>query len=258
MSSYPNIVFHNIVVFKEMTNEEVEKIRKWFDENDYVLIKDILTTEIKKYLLHNINYDSEVLKDPRQFYREHHDVPCTDLINEFLKAVQPFYTFILKRNLSHFAGFSMKYNEESNLIPHYDNYNMPISSTMCFYNQDRIPYPIYIDTAYFNNPHPFRVTIYDDISNIPNENIVPIDINEGDIGLFRGRNHLHWRGKVDIKDYRAILLHMEDYTYNGELVGYTMGNANINDVKNINTYALTDIQGYDKFRKDYVMYFVNS
>jgi hypothetical protein len=153
----------------------------------------------------------------------------------------------------------MKYNENSDCIPHYDNYNMPISSTICFYNEDKINYPLFIDTSYFNNPHPFRLTI-DDKNGIPQDNRVKIDINEGDIGLFRGRNHLHWREKKYVKDYRALLLHTEDYTYNNKLVSYIFNDENtikadINSVKNINTYSLTNIDSYEKFRYNYVMYF---
>ena len=29
----------------------------------------------------------------------------------------------------------------------------------------------------------------------------------------------------------------------------------VNNIKNINTYSLTDLNSYDNFRKDYVMYF---
>jgi hypothetical protein len=154
----------------------------------------------------------------------------------------------------------MKYNACSELIPHYDNYNMPISSTICYHNDERIEYPLYIDKSYFNNPHPFRLTI-DDKNGIPEQNKIKIELNEGDVGIFKGRNHLHWRDKKDIKDYRALLFHTEDYTYNSELLSYVHPTDNkstkcdINNIKNINTYALTDITSYDTFRRDYVMYF---
>jgi hypothetical protein len=139
---------------------------------------------------------------------------------------------------------------------------MPISSTICFYNEDLVNYPLYIDKDYFNNPHLIRLTI-DDKNGIPDNNKINLDINEGDIGIFRGRNHLHWREKIDIKSYKAILLHTEDYKYNNKLISYIHNNehcmkADVNNIKNINIYSLTDLDNYEKFRQDYVMYFVNN
>jgi hypothetical protein len=179
----------------------------------------------------------------------------------FLNEIKPAYSQLLNKKLTNFIGFAMKYNENSDCKPHYDNYNMPISSTICFKNEEKISYPLYIDSSYFNNPHTFRLTV-DDKDNIPKENIEKIDINEGDIGIFRGRNHLHWRDKKYVKDYRAILCHTEDYSYNGNTISYIHKNedcfANISDIKNIDIYALTDINSYDTFRKNYVMYFENT
>ena len=68
--------------------------------------------------------------------------------------------------------------------------------------------------------------------------------------------------KKQIKDYRAVLLHTEDYTYNGELISYIFDNncikSDINGIKNVTTFALTDIDSYDIFRKTYAMHFKNS
>lgn len=260
MDKIDNIIFENIVVFNTLSEENILNLRNFFKLNDYLLLKNILTDEIKDYLTNNITFNNhDSINDVRQFYREHNDKECRDIIIRFNKSIQPFYEYILKTELSTFIGFSMKYNSNSNCLPHYDNYNMPISSTICFYNEDKIDYPLYIDKSYFNNPHTFRLTV-NDKNGIPEENKIKIDINEGDIAIFRGRNHLHWRDKLDIKDYRGILLHTEDYKYNNKLISYVHNNnnnikADINNVKNINTYALTDLDNYDKFRRDYVMYF---
>tara|TARA_B100000767_G_scaffold125194_1_gene119326 strand:+ start:5176 stop:5961 length:786 start_codon:yes stop_codon:yes gene_type:complete len=259
------IYFDNIKVFNEI---KVPKDHcNFFVENNYVILKNVLTLDIKKYLKTNITFNKphtdvdNPIKDSRQFYREHHDKECTEFINRFYNTIQPFYEYILNKKLTKFLGFSMKYNQNSELVPHYDNYNMPISSTICFYNEDQIDYPLYIDKSYFNNPHPFRLTV-DDKNGIPEQNKIKINITDGDLVIFRGRNHLHWRDKKFIKDYRALLLHTEDYTYNGELISYIHSEnvikADINNIKNINTYALTDMTCYDTFRKDYAMFFENS
>ena len=256
----PTILVDNIKVFKEISNERASLLCNDFLQNNCVLIKDILTDEIKEYLKNNISFNKHnSINEVRQFYREHNDEECGGFIQRFNQQIKLFYEYILQRQLTNPVGFSMKYNENSECKPHYDNYNMPISSTICFYNEDNISYPLYIDKAKFNNPHTFRLTV-DDKEGIPENNKIKIDINEGDIGIFRGRNHLHWRDKKYVKDYRAILLHTEDYTYNNKLVSYINNDENttkadINNVKNINTYSLTDLDNYEKFRHDYVMYF---
>lgn len=248
------IYFENVVVFKNVSDEKIDNLSKQFLENDYCLLKDVLTDEIKEYLKNKITFHgNDLLTDKRQFYRSHHDEQCTDIIDNFLIAIHPFYEIILKKSLNDVRGFSMKYNDKSDLLPHYDNYDMPISSTICFFNEEKIEYPIYLDKDYFKNPYLYRLTV-DDKSGIPYENKIKIDINEGDIGIFRGRNHLHWRDRLDIKDYRAILLHMQDYSYKGEHISYST-NADVNNIKNINEYFLTDLDSYEQFRKNYVMFF---
>lgn len=255
----PNIIFDGIVVFNKISHEEALEMSLFFKKNDYLLIKEILTNEIKEYLKINLTFNNHnSITDKLQFFREHNDNDCSSLISRFLNEIKPFYEYILQIQITNPVGFGMKYNENSDCIPHYDNYNMPISSTICFYNEDNISYPLYIDSAYFNNPHPFRLTI-NDKNGIPKDNIKKIDINDGDIGIFKGRNHLHWRDNKYVKDYRAILLHTENYTYNGNLISYMSKNnlikADINNVKNVSTYALTNLDSYDIFRRDYVMYF---
>jgi hypothetical protein len=256
-----NIIFDNIKVFSFISLEKSNELLNFFNENDYVLLNNVLTDEIKIYLKENILFTKKnALNDARQFFREHNDEEASDFIKRFFVAIHPFYEFVLKKELTKIIGFCMKYNENSDCKPHYDNYNMPISSTICFYNEDKITYPLYIDKSYLNNPHPFRLTV-DDKVGIPEENKIKIDINEGDIGIFRGRNHLHWRDKLPVKDYRALLCHTEDYKYDNKLISYIFNDnctkANINNVKNINTYSLTDLNNYQQFRKDYVMYFNN-
>jgi hypothetical protein len=245
-----NIKIDEVQIFRELQENELNDIATFFEKNNYVLVKNILTNEIKNYLNNKITFndnDSNALNDVRQFYREHNDTSCSETIHNFLNIVKPAYCLMLNKKLTNLIGFCMKYNENSDCLPHYDNYNMPISSTICFKNEDSISYPLYIDKTYFNNPHPFRLTIHDK-DGIPKENIIKIDINEGDIGIFRGRNHLHWRDKKYVKDYRGILVHTEDYSYNGNTISYLHNEhnfANINNVKNIGTYELTDVNNYD-------------
>ena len=59
-------------------------IATFFEKNDYVLVKNILTDEIKDYLTNKITFnDSNALNDKLQFYREHNDTSCNEIIKDF-------------------------------------------------------------------------------------------------------------------------------------------------------------------------------
>ena len=57
----------------------------------------------------------------------------------------------------------------------------------------------------------------ENIVNIKKEDKVEINIQVGDIGFFNGRNHLHFRKKLEKNiDYRAILTHYSKTVKNSE------------------------------------------
>lgn len=122
---------------------------------------------------------------------------------------------------------------------------------MCYhFTPEHLNNPIYLDRARFENPYPRRVTIKDR-RGIPVENVVELHLRAGDVAIFRGRNHLHWRDFVSEEmDYRALLLHFTNYKYKGVLF---TGSDQLPQIDP----TLLDFESYDDFRQRYVMYFNN-
>ncbi len=187
--------------------------------------------------------------DPRQFHRVHNDGACLDFINRFLAASRNYYSAILSADIAPTYAFAMKYIRNSDMEPHFDDFGNSISSTVCYhFTPEHLNNPIYLDRARFANPYPRRVTIKDR-QGIPVENVVEMHLRAGDIAIFRGRNHLHWRDFIaDEMDYRALLLHYSDYKYKGT---FLTGSDHIPQIDP----TLLDFESYDDFRRRYVMYF---
>jgi hypothetical protein len=126
---------------------------------------------------------------------------------------------------------------------------------VCYYHpSEQQECPLYLDQITFHNPYPYRLTITDK-SSIPLENTVTMNLKPRDIGIFKGRHHLHWRNKIttDI-DYRAILLHFNDYYYQSKAVQPVSYNQLRESLPNI-TPTFTYVKNYDEFRQRFVMYF---
>jgi hypothetical protein len=70
-------LYNNIHIFNPI-NDLLDK-SIFFETNGYLLLKNVLTDEIKKYLKDNIYFDDSCedprnpINDKRQFYRQHHD-----------------------------------------------------------------------------------------------------------------------------------------------------------------------------------------
>ena len=107
-------------------------------------------------------------------------------------------------NLQFTYGFGARYLTNGKLDPHYDNWNNTISCTICVRNLKE-EWPIYIHKKRFNNPYSWRQTIKN-IESIDKEDIEDIKLKPGDIGIFAGRYHMHWRNDTD-NETDIILLH---------------------------------------------------
>lgn len=237
-------------LFRDLTKEQIKALAKFWVENDYLVVENALTDDAIVLLHRNITYDNNLAKnDPVQFYRTHNDPSSDTFVRRFLEESTAYYSEILAAELKPAYTFAMRYSKNSDMDPHFDNFNNPISSTVCYhFSPDDVSNPIYLDRACFQNPYTHRVTVKDR-DGIPPENVVEINLKAGDLAVFRGRNHLHWRKRiVDELDYRAILLHFYDYRYKEES---NWGNDTIPFVQ----HHMVDYDSYDAFRRKYIMYF---
>jgi hypothetical protein len=194
---------------KEISENLLEEYRMFFKSNDYVLIKDILTDECINCFMNTITFNEETLKDKPQFGRKHNnDFGKLPIILEFQKETLEFYRKIIGEEYFATFAFAMEYIRDSEVLPHLDLICNEVSSTICYF--DNGSYPLYLCKDYIENNYNHRYTISSS-SMISSEKQIKMDIRCGDIGIFNGRNHLHWREKLneDIIN-RGILSH---YSY---------------------------------------------
>lgn len=245
-----SVTLDGIRLFKHVPREKLQSWVSFWQQNEYLFLQDALTPDAVSLLMERITYEEMAYADdPRQFHRVHNDEVCLPFVNRFLLASKNYYSAILSVDIAPAYAFAMKYIKNSDMEPHYDNFNNPISSTICYhFTPEHLSNPIFIDRARFENPYPRRVTIKDR-TGIPVENVVEMNLRAGDLAVFRGRNHLHWRNFVsDNMDYRALLLHYSDYKYKGSLL------SGADQVPHING-TLIDFESYDDFRRSFGMYF---
>jgi len=188
---------------KDLSEEEINQYRDFLKNNDYLLIKNILTEEAIEYFKDNIKFGCQ--EGPLQFGRCHNlkdnsQVICNNYHTESFK----LFKRILGEEYYTTYNFAMLYGKGNILLPHLDLIENEISATTCYASEK--DYPIYISKKFMENNYLERYT--DDINNIKEEDIVEINIQVGDIGFFNGRNHLHFRKKLEENiNYRGILTH---------------------------------------------------
>lgn len=235
----------------DITGPALRRAHQDFVRDGYVLLKGVLTPEFSALCQSAIRFDDRVRSDSRQFYRDHNvkDGLSEVLVDTFHSLSVPLFAAIAGTTIRKQYSFAMKYITGSNLLPHWDLDLNSISATVCYKGSEKSN-PIYIDKARFLNPYVNRVTVKSKDS-IPPANIAEIDVDYRDIGIFRGREHLHWRDKVDFEeDYRAMLIHFTDYVVNGE----SIDPPKRDQVQQIGA-GLLDFEDYAEFRRTYCMYF---
>ena len=246
---FPNAYLAGMKIFNDVTIGEMREYNRFWRENDYLHIKNALTREMVSLFDDNIMFNERVAADdPRQFYRIHHDKASSWIISGYHVAAQDYYKAVLSADLMRMDAFAMKYMANSDLLPHYDNIFTVISSTVCYRcGPDGKRNPLFLDRAKFLNPYQQRLTVADK-AGIPPQNIVELDLGPGDIGIFRGRTHLHWREtSVGELDCRAILAHYSDSGYDSVLKKPEF-------IRDIPSY-LVDMSDYREFRMKYAAYF---
>jgi hypothetical protein len=243
------IKLDGVRLFCDVTMARLTAFHEFWAKNEYLLIGNALTPEAIELLRGRVTYEKQnALDDPLQFYRVHNDEDSAAFIGRFFQASADYYEAVLGVDLLPSYAFAMKYVRDSDMHPHYDSYNNPISSTVCFHSlPEKVENPLFIDRARFLNPYSGRLTVKDR-NGIPLTNIVRLDLKPGGIAIFRGRNHLHWRDAIrEDLDYRALLLHFCDYKYK--------------DTRSLGGIAphigggMMDIDSYDEFRRTYIMFF---
>lgn len=192
-------------------NDEANK--SYFIKNGFGIIKNAISNNLCQELTEKIEFKNTNKKS--QFYRRHSkDNTFASIIMGLLK--DPLSNFTSKLLYPSYS-FGIEYLKKTNdtMTGHYDTFANPISLTLCIYNSHpKKNSALYIDPSTFHNPYVNRVTILNGFKKIKNK--IALNLSAGDIGIFRGREHLHWREACEADSFKGILLHYFDYsTKNG-------------------------------------------
>ena len=223
-------------ILRKIDDREIMELSKFFIENDYFIIKNIISQEDIEYLNSNIKFSNGLKTEPTQFFREHsHDIIIDKIHDDLTKILEKLN---LRNKYYRTYNFGMLYNKNSELFPHLDLITNELSATLCFNQEEN--YPIYIDKNYIVNKYNNRFTTK--IENISDKDKIKIDIQAGDIAFFNGRNHYHFRDKLE-KDinYKAFLLHWSTCVY-----------MKTNEYNNPSKYQILDQRYYDEYTKNNV------
>ena len=244
-----SITLSGVKVFNPVPPDQLAYYAYFWNKNEYLVIRNALTSDVRCLLEESIRFEKlQKVDDPRQFYRTHNDEECNGFIQHLLVMCRDYYEAVLATDLLPSYAFAMKYIKNSDMQPHYDNLDNPVSSTVCYhFSPEGVDNPLFLDKARFANPFTFRVTV-EDREGIPRENVVRIDLRPGDIAVFRGRHHLHWRERITVDmDYRALLLHFSDVKYRNHLrVARPTPHV---------PHSMLDFDNYEAFREQFALYF---
>lgn len=187
---------------KNISDFQISQYRDFYKKNEYVLIKDVVTKEGIEYFKNNMTFEDRWLKDEDQFCRRMTGKDSHPYIKLFHTVTLEFMQKILGAEYHDSYAFGMEYVNGSELHPHMDLVQNEVSATLCYEaNQN---YPIYVSKNHIRNTSRDRITD----KNIDRNNKFILDIQPGDIGVFNGRNHFHWRDAApENLSYKGILFH---------------------------------------------------
>ena len=197
---------------RKLSDQEINEYKLFLKNNDFLLIKNILLPSAIMNFNNNIEFGKPL--DELQFGRQHNlknnsQKICNDYHIESFK----LYKQIIGEEYYPTYTFAMKYNKNNECIPHLDLVQNELSATTCYSAEKN--YPIYISKQFMDNNYKERYS--EDPTNIKDDDIIEINIEVGDIGFFNGRNHLHFRKKLNENiNYRAILTHYSKTIENSE------------------------------------------
>lgn len=193
---------------------DTETLAKDFKEKGYVVLRGVLAETHCKKIYDAMNFIPT--KKRSQWFRSHSD--NANVANSIMSQLRGYIERIAESTLWDSYSFGIEYSKQTDntMEGHYDTSENPISLTFCIHSsQGDAKNPICIDKASFSNPLSSRLTI-SDITDIDDTCVDRVDLKVGDLCIFRGREHLHWRENTDSDKYAAILCHYLDYSISDE------------------------------------------
>ena len=174
--------------------------RAAFQQHSLVVVRSALTTDTKLWLLRAITFQRN--GGPIQFNRWQTSTENPEILALHNQTLS-FYQAIIGADFFKTYGFAMDYRQGARLLPHLDLVSNEVSSTVV-YNCTGV-YPIYVSKGFTPNHYNQRFTI----NAPPTDGHHTADLGDGDLVVFNGRNHFHWRDRLDRGSIRAVLLHYQ-------------------------------------------------
>jgi hypothetical protein len=227
---------HHRITLRVPCGEELEGLRNDFIANDFFIIRQCIDLDTAQWLQESIAFTDGFRAEPTQFFREHGHGEEIELMHNLFTPIVNLVTF--PKRYFRTYGFGILYVEGSELLPHLDLVTNELSATLVF-AQDA-PYPMYVDKQYQPNTYNARFTT--SVDNIPRKQWCELDLRQGDIGVFNGRNHFHFREKLSENiNYKGLLMHWST------CVEYLHSSDNLKDdrlcfVKDMEAYAMNSTE----------------
>ena len=185
-----------------------EDIQKYFKENSYVVIKDVVdkTTVnlLYSYTMKKINRNFYKLKNNPELYSNTYDMTfgekdsgvnslnfygdefCETILEALLTKMEEFTGLELLPEY----GFLRLYQKDDILPYHNDRPSCEISTTLCVGYKGEKTWPIWLE----NN----------------NKTQIPVNLEPGDMLVYKGCDLFHWRDKYDGENHLQAFLHYND------------------------------------------------
>ena len=206
--------------WRTLSPDELQHHHEQLFEMGFTIIREILTLSGLDEINQHVSFDET--HGATQGYRKHGSRD-SKVIKSFHENLAEILARVLgPKNLPTYA-FAMEYDENSFLPPHLELVTNEISSTLCFYREG--DYDLNIDRRRFENKYDGRYTASETWT-VPDREVERIGLRLGDLGIFNGRNHFHWRDAQNISSFRwrGILFHfMQNYTVEDRLEQISWG-----------------------------------
>tara|TARA_B100001057_G_scaffold396755_1_gene406636 strand:- start:352 stop:993 length:642 start_codon:yes stop_codon:yes gene_type:complete len=185
-----------------------EDIQKYFKENSYVVIKDVVDkTTINlfySYTMKKINRNFYKLKNNPELYSNIYDMTfgakdsgfnslnfygdefCETILEALLNKMEEFTGLELLPEY----GFLRLYQKEDILPYHNDRPSCEISTTLCVGYKGEKAWPIWLENK--------------------NRDKIPVNLEPGDMLVYKGCDLFHWRDKYEGENHLQAFLHYND------------------------------------------------
>tara|TARA_Y100000592_G_C5366160_1_gene266152 strand:- start:24 stop:665 length:642 start_codon:yes stop_codon:yes gene_type:complete len=185
-----------------------EDIQKYFKENSYVVIKDVVDkTTVNlfySYTMKKINRNFYKLKNNPELYSTTYDMTFgakdsgfnslnfygDEFCETILEALHPKMQEFTGLELLPEYGYLRLYQKDDILPYHNDRPSCEISTTLCIGYKGEQAWPIWLENK--------------------NKDKIPVNLEPGDMLVYKGCDLFHWRDKYEGENHLQAFLHYND------------------------------------------------